>query len=273
MIYHNIISASRIFLFFGALVFSSLHTVAYAADLHLILIGDTASKDLESSIYLDLEAMERHASEISRYTGLKVRTQHITGRTAVAAEILAAVNRLETADDDVIFFYFSGHGYRTPSKGDNPWPNLYFATNQTGVDLLEVAEVLNNKKARFKLVLADCCNNSLPDHLAPPVLKKQIEAKAVDRKIRQNFERLFIDKKGLVLIASSKAGQSSWSINKFGSLYTGAYNEVFNSFVKHLRSDLVDWQTVLDQVSYKSHQIATKHNIAQDPINAIQLTN
>lgn len=241
-----------------------------AADLHVILVGDTAAAELQYSIVGDLQKIESHAQDISKYTGMTAKVKRITAHQARSQVVLDELNGLGTQDSDVVMFYFSGHGYRTPSKESNPWPNIYFATDQTGIDLLEIASILKDKAAHLTIILADCCNSSLPNHLAPPVAKMHHKPHGSEEKIKQNYHKLFVETNGQILIASSKAGQPSWSIGKEGSLYSNAYSDTFKYFLKRVQTNLLNWQFVLDQAAYKTHQVATRNGISQDPIYTIQ---
>lgn len=241
------------------------------ADLHVVIVGDTAAKDLQSSVLIDLQSIENHAYEIARHTGLTPRIQRHTDYNARSQPVLRVLNALEPQPDDVVLFYFSGHGYRTPAKEGNPWPNIYFATDQTGIDLYEIGNILNGKGARLVLVFADCCNSSLPNHLAPPVAKVRVKPQPNDELLGKNIRKLILGTDGFVLVASSKAGQPSWSINKAGSLYTCAFTDTMKYYLPQVKTDILDWQQFLDQVAYKTHQIAKSNGIGQDPIYSIQL--
>lgn len=247
-----------------------LTAVLPAAQIHIIMVGDTTAKDLKASIAVDLQTMERHISNIARYTGMSQNFYRLSGIDARSSRVLDHIHRIQPAADDVVFFYFSGHGYRTPSKEGNPWPNIYFASDQTGIDLLEIATTLNATAARLVVVLADCCNSSLPNHLAPPVSKGHKSQSSSTDRLGRNYRKLFVDTTGLVMIASSKAGQPSWSITKAGSLYTCAYFDAFGMFMKSADPSFLDWQYALDQVSLRAHKIATYNGISQDPIYHIQ---
>jgi hypothetical protein len=253
--------------FFVFLSLSFSHSLL-AAQLRAILVGDTAAQDLKSSILLDLQAIEAHLHEAAKHTGLTPVIQRILGNEARSQNVLDALHRISLTSDDVVVFYFSGHGYRTPSKEKNPWPNLYFSTDQTGIDLFEIGSFLKNSPARLAVVLGDCCNNSLPNHVAPPVYKGK-KTSANEETIRQNFYKLFVESRGLVLVASSKAGQSSWSINKSGSLYTNAYSETFKSLMRQASADMMNWQFLLDHAALKTQQLAKRNGISQDPVYVV----
>lgn len=243
-----------------------------SAKMHIILVGDTAAEDLRSSIGADLQTMKKQTLDIARHTQLTPQLRVFSAQNARSQKVLDHLNDLGAEADDVIFFYFSGHGYRTPSKGDNPWPNLYFTTDQTGIDLAEINILLKTKMAHLVVVLADCCNNSLPDYVAPPLVKSHHhKTHKEDSAFKLGLKKLFIDTSGRIMVASSKADQPSWSIYKSGSLYTSAFQGTFNSFVSKMPSGSLEWPLLLDQIAYKTQQMATKNHISQDPIYLVEI--
>lgn len=238
------------------------------ADLHLILVGDVFASDIKNSVVTDLKTIENHANEVAKYTGLNLSVHQFSENHIRAEIVLKYLQELNTNFEDVVFFYFSGHGYRTPSKDGNPWPNIYFASNQTGIDLLEISNILNQKNTHLSIVLADCCNSALPNHLAPPVVKGH--ASINEEKLKKIYKKLFVETKGLILACGSKAGQPSWAVMNGGSLFTDSYNETFRYYIKWQSYDLLNWQVVFDHANYKTHQVAKKNGISQDPIYMTQ---
>lgn len=237
-----------------------------AACLHGILVGDTNCGELKGSILVDIRSIENHLIDIAGHSQLQLKIHQIIAHDANSSAVLNYINQLVADKEDVIFFYFSGHGFRTPSKEKNPWPNIYFATDQTGIDLLEIGNILKAKAAHLSVVFADCCNSSLPNYLAPPLAKGKHTSITDRERITSNIKKLYIETDGLVMIASSKAGQASWSIGSEGSLYTGVYSEAFKSFVKQRDGAVISWQSLLDLASYKTYQTASRQGVSQDPI-------
>lgn len=240
-----------------------------AAQLHGVLVGDTLSEDLVDSIWVDLQSIERHLADIAKSVQMGLRVHKLVGEGATSDSVINSLNELQTAQEDVVFFYFSGHGFRTASKEGNPWPNLYFTADQTGVDELDIAHILKNKNAHLSIVIADCCNNVLLSYQAPPLAGKQLTKSKHSKKTEKNIRKLFVETHGVVLAASSKAGQSSWTKGAEGSLYTAAYVDTFRRLIKQVDSEVIGWQFVMDQSAYKMHQITNKLGVIQDPIFTI----
>ena len=206
-----------------------------------ILCCDTLAAGIESATDQDLKNMHEEAHRIAINTKSYLREILFTGEDLVPDKVLAALNGLTCKRDDMILFYFSGHGYRTSAKEGNPWPNLFFTASSEGVDYETIEKILLTKRPRFLLAIADCCNNYVDKGARKPCL-----VKSASSRIRLNYKELFKDSKGAILITSSQAGEYSWC-NSSGSVYTCAFVDSIQDEV--LKSKRVSWDALLKRAT------------------------
>lgn len=230
-----------------------------AANLHAIIVCDTQADTIGTSVEADLLRVQQEIVKISQNTGLETKLK-IFQKNQVNDHILSYLDQQTVAADDVVFFFFSGHGYRTESKGANFWPNLYFTPIKRGVDFYQVTQSIVEKKPRLLIAIADCCNNILNEEYAPPLLKKSGLALRAQSKnyTKINYQHLFLKKKGVILVSSSEPGEFSWA-TKSGGLYTLAFFEALNKEVN--ASHLPEWSVILDNASLK----VMRRDIGQTP--------
>ena len=230
-------------LFLVLLTFSSL---CDAGEIKAILLCDTKAQNLEKSVASDLKNWQAELQRISSGTGLPLVLYTFTNEKA-GKPFIAQLKEISIQEDDVVLFYFSGHGYRTNSKNGNQWPNLYLTSDKIGIDFYAVFESLSAKKPRLLIALSDCCNNVLPEKSAPPVVPihayKHLKPAAYQQ---ANYKKLFLKTKGTILIGSSTPGEFSWGTQS-GGLYTLA-------FLKFLLEDVsspkpADWHVILDKAA------------------------
>lgn len=121
----------------------------YAAELHAIIVCDTHAIDLEDSVKLDCRRIKDELRRIAALTGLELTMEIISGKNVDAA-FFDSIKALKTHRDDVIFFYWSGHGIRFGSQKD-PWPYFDFEYDQNDVlSLLDVTiELMKKRPALF----------------------------------------------------------------------------------------------------------------------------
>lgn len=234
-----------------------------ASDLHLFLVGDYDSNELMPALRNDITNMRNEARTIAKYTGLKISETILTGPSARTPQVLSKLQNLKVTPDDVIFFYFTGHGFRTVSKGNDPWPNLFFATEYEAIDFTHIIDILAKKSARLQLLIVDCCNNIIADN-AIPIAKEIFHGANMSKLIQDNYRKLFLKTTGTIAMAACKAGQTSLALGN-GSLYTLAFLDTLHQETKK-PTDQLDWQSLLDLTNHTSELRAQQIGEEQNPI-------
>ncbi|ADI37631.1 putative uncharacterized protein [Waddlia chondrophila 2032/99] len=229
------------------LIFCAAATIRLeAATLHTILVGDTMDESIGDSTVMDLFKMRRQMEKVAKYSGMEHHQVKISGYEVLADNILGALDLLQCGEDDVVVFYYSGHGYRTESKEGNPWPNLYFSIESKGIDLSHIRDLLEAKNPRFLIVIADVCNSFVPDEFAPPLMQKFWSCSAIEEIAAANYRSLFLETSGTLMISSSEVGEYSWGTMK-GGLFTVAF---LQNLEKTAESDSYpEWELILDKTA------------------------
>lgn len=229
---------------FLLLVFCGTYSLE-AATLHAVLIADTTDPTVGPSTESDLANMRAEMKKVCNYTGLTLKETVIQGKRTVPRNVFSAIDKLKIDPDDVIFFYFSGHGYRTPSKEGCPWPNLFFNQVWVGIDYEQIENQLEGLKPRLLLMISDVCNSLMPEEHAPPLVQKLFFSRS-DATVKKNYCALFLNAKGVVLITSSTAGEPSWGGSE-GGLYTTAFLKQMSDAVQS--SEEANWSAILDRTA------------------------
>ena len=185
---------------------------SFAANLHAILIIDTDDKNIGAMVARDMNIIGKEITEIAKATGLTLKDKVYAGRDFTLDNMKSAINDVQAGPNDVVFFYYSGHGFRTKDK-KNRWPYPYFHSNRT-VDFGWIADSLRAKGARLTISLIDACNN---------VVNIQVrEDQKSGFKSADGYKELFLNAKGYVTGASSIPGETSTATGS-GSLFTLAW--------------------------------------------------
>lgn len=231
---------------FVALVTVSAPNGLEGATLHAMIVADTTDESIGESTAVDYQNMLQEARRIAKHTGLELNEITVRDQEATPALMWQKLNAIQVAPDDAIIFYFSGHGYRTSTKGSSPWPNLYFSRVQQGVDLGLVGQKLEEKNPRFLLVMADACNNIIPDEYAPMLVAKGLFSKPNEEQIKANYRALFLDTEGVVIATSSRAGEYSWGTDT-GGLFTVALLRSLKQVVES--STVPSWEKLMEKAA------------------------
>lgn len=229
-----------------------------AASLHTIIICDTLANNIGESVEADFNRVRAEMHRIAYYTKLNLR-ETLFIENEVDTKILATLKNYSIEKEDIVFLFFSGHGYRTESKKDNVWPMLYFTSEGKGVDFYKLTEVLQAKRPKFFIAIADCCNNVLPEAYAPPLIKGEIEfLNARKPRIKSNYEKLFLQSRGSIISSSSAPGEYSWA-SRSGGLFTMA---LFDSLTHEIHAATPGWETLFSRASAT---ILERDNLGQTP--------
>ena len=203
-----------------------------AATLHAIIAVDTNDGSIGPSVRVDLGKMQGLVSNISRYTGLATAGSAISGNELNRHNIMSAVESLSVGSDDVVLFYYAGHGY---NPSETAWP----AMNLSGDDLplKTVRETLKAKNPRLLIVMADTCN--------APGSGGGFDARDAGK--ANNYKVLFLKYRGTITASSSEPGEYSYSNATIGGFYTNAF---LNSLTEELVSNQTpSWDAIMERAN------------------------
>lgn len=236
---------------------TSLSFSANAANLIAIIASDTLDTKIGASVQADFDHMRQQMQKAANYTGLSLKETLIKGDANTPQVLLQKIKEIKATKDDVIVFYYSGHGFRTQSKGDSPWPNLYFSHSGKkdsygqfdgeGLKYELVMLKLMEKNPRFLLTMTDICNSFISESYAPPMVNRAFFAAAApEAKIRENYRHLFLEEAGMINLTSAKIGEYAWGGSRGG--------EFTNAFIDSLANEtqyaqLANWHTVIDNAT------------------------
>jgi hypothetical protein len=211
----------------------------------------------------DLDIVGEEVQRIARATGLTLVDRVYKGGDFSLENVRNAVQSVQAGPDDVVFFYYSGHGFRTAGK-QNDWPYFFFHSDRT-IDFGWVVETLNAKGARMTVSLVDACNNVV-DVQIREAQKGLPEAGA---KAEEGYRELFLRHRGTVAGASSIPGETSTATGS-GSLFTLAFLQSLRREIGQARPS---WQPLMEKAagSRLSHQSTGGQTFSQQPFYRMQV--
>jgi hypothetical protein len=236
-----------------------------SAEFYVLLVGDTQDLTLGRSCQSDLVNMKKEVQQIAKNTKLHLNLTILKGANTTSKRVFEVINKWSIHSKDVIFLYFSQHGYRTGSM-TTPWPNLFFGPSHDGVNFEYLNQFILNQKPRFLLSVADVCNNVLPEGKAPPVMMMKGKTD-IDKKSRKiiadNYKQLFTKTKGSIIISGAIPGTVSYSYNIQGSICT-------LSLLDSLRESLklqtgCHWPSILNKMVINIKERSVAAGVDQNP--------
>ena len=214
---------------------------ARGAALHAIIVGDTNDPNIGVGVEADMKHILEFINHIGRNTPwnqqgtLKVfvtrsvfggnpREERLSHRN-----LRAALANVPAGEDDVILFYYSGHGMGDDA-GQTIWPSLYFEDNAFAYE--QLLAPLQAKNPRLLIIITDACNN-FSDWM-PEMQFSAAKRMAKAAPIEQNYRELFLNQRGYILATSSIPGEISLAAStRPGSLFT---NDLLMRIYQQLQS-------------------------------------
>jgi hypothetical protein len=216
-------------------------------------------RDLDPDIgaAVDFLKMQSVMSNIAEVAGLTLVLKTFDKNTLAHETLKNALQNIHCTADDMIWFYYTGHGYHAGDYGSGQFSGFLLDSEQIKIPLEWVHEKLLKHQSRFVLTMFDCCNYG-HDNFTDTLLLKE--------SLAQNYIALFGQAAGDIKISSNRAGYhaESWGDNKFGGVFTTSFLAALDE-VTNLSQQQCSWEKVLLRAQQRTQQLAQQHHKSQIP--------
>jgi hypothetical protein len=182
----------------------------------------------------------------------------VTGRNFNKETVLNKIKTFLTpGPNDIVVFYYSGHGFRQPKDG-RPGPyidmrDLVIDKNKRYLDnalsMEDIAAMIKSKGARLNLVLSDCCNDNVTS-TNPMVKDPAIVGKKGGFEMNwstQNCRDLFLNAMPTTILASAASPyQLAISNAEFGGYFSTFFRNALETHLGYGKSN-VKWENIFEQ--------------------------
>ena len=256
------------YVFLSLVLCFSFSTKTFPQALHAIVFADTNDPNIGKCDKQDYINMTMEMSTIASATGLRLEKYFYSGTDCSKSSLMAVLDRLQTSPDDVVLFYYSGHGTRSV-QDKSAYPQMCLGSRRDSefVPLEYVLQRLNGLPARLKIVFGDCCNS-----VAPGVTSKEQSSKGftvLSKNPVDAYTNLFMNYKGSIIATGSQKGENSITLAyNDGSPAGGAFTVFFLSSLQLVvsRGLDADWKDILDLV-----QTRTKNSAKHTPVFSVDV--
>jgi hypothetical protein len=205
-----------------------------AQTVHAVLVADTLDRKLGAGVAENRANIKSFLKNVQTLTGLNVASTEVAGADFNCKSIVSAIDNLNVSADDVVFFYYAGHGFRRDSS-QTKFPEFYCRRtadpDEPDETLSQAVESISAKRPRLIIAIADACNKETQP---PPTVAAELPDLNVDRK--GALLRLFKDYRGTLVMTGAIPGEYSWYMTagaSLGGFFTnqllGAINQNINS--------------------------------------------
>lgn len=217
--------------------------------LHTIIFADTNDKNIGSSVLQDYYSISVEANTIAAATGMQMKSYYFKGDQCSNQNLRTLLDQLRTSKDDVILFYYTGHGARS-TQDTSEFPQMCLGSHYDSdfYPLEKVKKQLDSQPARLKIVIGDCCNS-----FHPLVTAKDYETKNVTVLSKEPvnvYNNLFTNNQGYLITSGSRKGETSAGYPD-GGAFTNSLLGVLKNVAAQGTS--ATWEDIMSQTQQKTY--------------------
>lgn len=218
---------------------------------HAILFADTNDPKIGKTTELDLSKVSSMLIEAqsSLQGEMEFKYYIYPGNYCNPENLRRVLNGMNIGSQDVVFFYYSGHGVRSiHDTSDYPQMCLGLGLDQQSkmISVEGLDGEIAKKKPRLRFTVSDCCN-SVGENVSSK-LEISKGPSVISNQTRANYKKLFLEKFGHVIVTSSRKGETSSCNLKVGGFFTFCLMYVMEQAVKQ---NVTEWDVIVESV-YKS---------------------
>ncbi len=168
---------------------------------------------------------------------------------------------LTPGPNDIVVFYYSGHGYRKP-KDNRPGPYIDLRVDYkksyliNSLSMEDIKEMIVKKGARLNLLLSDCCNAYVTDS-NPMVQEQAIPGKKggfdLDWNV-QNCRDLFLSTTPTTILATAaEPYQLAISNPIFGGFFSTFFRNAVETHLSYAKNN-VTWTQIFEQAKAQTER-------------------
>lgn len=247
--------------------------------IHLLIVADVLDTSIGNSCKMDMERTLQTFDSLRKYMGLDAKnflTKTISGKDLSKKNVQTAINNLKPSPNDIVIFYYSGHGFRLP-ENSRRFPNIKLKTfHKSRDDVLnnslnieDIFDQIKSKGARLNLVLSDCCNDDIFSENA----KGSEPAKSRGSNIEwseTNVRALFLNKLPVdILATAAQGGQRASSNDRFGGFFSFYFKTAMENYSSKLKNN-VDWNQVFQDAKVQT-TFKANHTYCDKPNRCMQV--
>ena len=180
----------------------------HSQTLHAIVFADTQDAEIGIFDKQDFINVTLELNTIAAATGLHLQPYYYKGNKCNNLNLVSVLSNLKVSNNDVVFFYYSGHGTR--SNDDNStFPQLCLGSHYDSdfYPLEKILSKLSILPARLKIVIGDCCN-SIASGVTPKDDYSMGPTVLSEEPVRA-YCNLFLGNEGTIIASGSRAGENS----------------------------------------------------------------
>lgn len=218
----KIIRAALIFAFVLVLISVTSAATSNGVLKAILVIEDQYDEpelnNISDSTNMDYGLVSKFLDTLQKQNVIPVEKTVLRGGTASYKNITTLLKNIKVTANDVLFFYFSGHGGMENKKT--------FILTCEGAFLYrtELEAFVKSKPVRLALVFTDACSSSIESVGGRGSFNK--DSKERENAFIEIYKNLFYNYKGLLYMTAATEGEYAWGGKDGGSFTKSLFHEV-----------------------------------------------
>lgn len=215
-----------------------------AQTMHTLIFVNESEPQREVDRTADSRNMKKFFTAIAQSLDYSNNLRSHTGNEFTSTFVDWEIENLQVGNNDVVVFYYSGHG---ANYKKDKWPTLDFLDKAYWSS--QILAKLNRKceKAKLVLFITDCCNGFYDNGFTP--------VNSYNPTDENNVVKLFTGFRGKrkVIVTAAKPGQFSYSHKVYGAYFGMAFR---SAVIENVSNDMINptWEKVLKYASQLTFQ-------------------
>lgn len=231
----------------------------------MMVVANTNDKTIGKTCAVDKESMYKTFSELAEFLEIGFVPTVITGDDFSKANVDKALNALRPTEQDIVVFYYSGHGFSDRNDAYSfPYLDLRDKSfqafgGQYTLNMEAIYKKIKLKGGRLNLVLSDCCNND-------PTQTSNISQETPSTRtssIGWNKDKclaLFMNPARIsILMTAARKGELSAGNTQDGGFFSFNFRQSLEKSIGLVNKDKeVSWTTILNNARTQTVERANR---------------
>ncbi|MEI7735981.1 MAG: caspase family protein [Ferruginibacter sp.] len=245
-------------------------------NLFLIIVANVDDPHIGKGCSQDIESVRTIFKKLSDNMDFVVIDIVIQGASYSKQNVIDVVDALMPGDDDIVVFYYSGHGFRFVNDEGNKFPEVFLLPNlpsetssiinDNSLLLTQIFDHVKGKGARLNLVIADCCNTGIKFKRkfagGDPVIR-QARHSQLEVINKDSCKGIFCDPRASIMVASADEDQFSITDDELGSIFTFNFTENLIKMLSNIpdHGEGLPWEKLLKETKEKTIDLSKTYDI------------
>ena len=241
----------------------------------LLIAANTVDPTIGMGCKTDMQAVRELFAKLCGEMDFNYIELIIQGEDYGKQNVLESINLISPGYNDIVVFYYSGHGFSYERDGAKPYPQIDLRShpasdkidvvNAFTANLADLFEMIKERGARLNIVIGDCCNSFIDFKRKAKggdsaLLNERKKPVVVNK---TSGEALFCDYTASILVASASKGEYAVADDELGSLFTYNFSESLKLLIEQDidKSQGLPWGKLLEETTAKSLDLSKTYDI------------